>query len=222
MTRIAPLIVSAALALAAPSTLAVVVDMPTDLGSRGFDSASFATVFIAAPSGEYACFSAATLSACNAASLQLSVLGPDLTTGLTLGENAEVTLALPATASGIAVWEAGKYNTTGDLLDTLLTVHTAAGWSAERTFVVGGFGPVLNDNRPSGYPTNYGTLVAADFGLAPGSVIDAVRIRSCCGMSAHSDLLAVAAVPETSTPALMLAGLLAVGAIVRVRGRRAG
>jgi len=211
-------ILCATLSLGTQAALAVAVSMPTDQGSRSFDSASFASAFIAAPSGDYACFSNATLGACNASSLQLSVLGPDLTTGLTLGENAEVTLALPAIASGFVVWEAGKYNTTGDMLDTLFKVHTAAGWSDERSFVVGQVAPVQNDSKPSGYATNYATLWAADFGLAPDAVIDAVRIRSCCGMNAHSDLLAIAAVPEPNTPLLMLAGLLAVGGITRLRG----
>lgn len=101
-----------------------------------------------------------------------------------------------------------------------MSVHTAAGWSAEHTYGTGHIGPVLNDTRPSGYQTNYGTFSATDFGLASDALIDGVRIRGCCGASAHADILAVAltpAVPEPGTWLLMGGGL---GCVTWRAGRR--
>jgi hypothetical protein len=67
---------------------------------------------------------------------------------------------------------------------------------------------VLNDTQPSGYGTNYASFAVTEFGLAAGSSFDAVRIRSCCGADAHFDLLAVAAIPEPNSAALVGIGLL--------------
>jgi PEP-CTERM motif len=208
----------AGLGLAVSHALAVPVSMPTPQGDRVFDSASFASAFVAAPSGPFACFSAGSLSACTPASLQLSVLGPDLNTGLTLGPGAEVTLAVPAIGSVLAVWEAGDFDSVGDYADSFFSVHTAAGWSAEHSYAPEHIAHVINDPKPSGFLTNMGTFSDVDFGLAPGTVFDQVRIRSCCGANAHSDILAVAVVPEPGTSVLLMAGLLAFGAVARRKG----
>lgn len=212
--------------LCAGSALAASVSMPTPEGNRNFKDTSFANAIQASPTGEFACFSGATLSACTTTSLELGVLDADLTTGLTLGYDASVTLALPATAAtSLALWEAGTVSTGSDAAKTYLAVHTAAGWSVEHAVGAARMAPVQNDQQASGYQTNFGTFRVAEFGLARGAVIDAVRIRSSDAASAHLDILAVAVepwvrvtpVPEPQTYAMLLAGLLAVGLIVRRR-----
>lgn len=206
-----------ALMLFAGSATADVVSMPTPLGNQNFDPASFASGILQGPSGEFACFSAGTLSPCTTPSLQLAVLGPDLTTGLSLGLDGLIILSMPATGPVLAVWEAGNFAVIGDVGDSLVSVHTAAGWSAEHTYAPGHVAPVAGDTQPSGYQTNFGYFTAQDFGLAPGSAIDAVQFRSCCGINAHADILAVAAIPEPSMFVLMLAGVIA---IATMRHRR--
>jgi hypothetical protein len=210
--------------LCAGSALAAPVSMPTPEGHRDFDSRSFANAIQADPTGEFACFARATLSACTATSVELGALGSDLSTGLTLGFGASVTLALPATAAtGLALWEAGTVPSGSDATETYVAVHTAAGWSIEQGFGTARMAPVQNDPRASGYQTNFGTFSVADFGLATGTVVDAVRIRSGDAQSAHLDILAISVdrwitpVPEPKTSALLLAGLLGVGLIVRRR-----
>ena len=83
--------------------------------------------------------------------LDIAALGPDLRTGLTLGLDGTVTLALPETGSSLAVCEAGNFSLREDVDDTLVSVHTAAGWTAVRSLGSGMMAPVLNDSWPSGY-----------------------------------------------------------------------
>jgi hypothetical protein len=194
--------------LSAGSARAETLSMPTSQGPVDFDSASFAYALLAGPDGSYGCFTAGTLSACTPATLQAAVLGPDLSTGLTLGAGAVVTLAVPANGPGLALWEAGNFTLAGDAWDALVAVHTSASWSAERSVSPGHLAPVLNDTMPSGYGTNYATFSADEFGLPANSVFDAVRIRSCCGLDSHFDLLAVAVVPEPGTALLFGVGVL--------------
>jgi hypothetical protein len=205
----------------AGNALAGTVIMPTRDGPRQFDSSSFASAIQAGPSGAYGCFTAGTLShSCTVDSLQSAVLGADLTVGLSLGPNAEITLVTSAVGSELAIWEAGSIAGAGD--DSFVSVHTAAGWSAEQTFGGSRLAMVQNDTKPSGYQTNYGSFVAADFGLATDAVFDAVRIRS---LDAHPDILAVAVfgelppvpVPEPHSSTMLLAGLLAVGLLMQRR-----
>ena len=92
--------------------------MPTSHGNRDFDSTAFAFATLAGPSGEFACFTGGTLSACSPAALQIAALGPDLTTGLTLGLAGEVTLAVPMIGSSLAIWEAGNSSLAGDVSDS--------------------------------------------------------------------------------------------------------
>ena len=213
----------AALLFSASTALAATVSMPTPQGSRAFDSDAFAFATLAGPSGEFGCFTAGVLSACSPASLQIAALGPDLTTGLTLGPASEVTLALPMIGSSLAIWEAGNFTVENDVSDALVSVHTTAGWTTFRSFGSGNIAPVLNDTQPSGYQTNFGTFSASDLGLVPDALFDAVRIQSCCGADSHFDILAVAvagtgavaAVPEPSTSALLLSGLLAIVVLAR-------
>jgi hypothetical protein len=215
--------------LSAGTSFAATVSMPTSSGNRDFDSNAFAFATLAGPSGEFACFTAGALSACSPAALQIAALGPDLTMGLTLGLAGEVTLEVPMTGSSLAIWEAGDSSRTGDVSGSLMSVHTAAGWTAPQSFGSGQIAPVLLDTLPSGYSTNFGIFSAADFGIADGVVFDAVRIQACCGADAHFDLLAVAVdvsvpvvtvVPEPSTYALLLSGLFATGGAARRRGTR--
>lgn len=207
--------------LCAGSAIAATVSMPTSEGQRDFERGSFASAIQAGPTGEFACFSAATLSACTATSLDLGVLGADLGSGLTLGWNASVTLAVPATAAAsLSLWEAG---TVTDDASTFVSVHTTAGWSVEQAFGGTRMAAVQNDQRASGYQTNFGSFSIAEFGLATGTVVDAVRIRSGDAAAAHLDILAVSLdpfttpIPEPQSIALLLAGLFAVGLIVRHR-----
>lgn len=210
----------AGIALAANMALATPVSMPTPMGPVNFDSSSFANGILVSPSGEFACFAAGSLSSCSPSTLQLAVLGPDLTTGLTLGQGGTITLAVPVMGSGLVIWEAGTQSVAGDVGGSRISLHTAAGWSAEHTYSAEHSAPVLGDTQPSGYPTNYGGFSVTEFGLPRGTVFDAVRIRSCCGVTAHADILAVAvtAVPEPSTAQAFVSGLLAVG-VLGLRGR---
>jgi len=211
----------AALCLSAGSVGAQSVSMPTPQGPVAYDSASFAYALLAGPEGSYACFTGGTLSACNPASLQAAVLGPDLGTGLTLGQGAVVTLAVPPTGPALAIWEAGTFSQAGDAWDALVAVHTGAGWSIERSVSPGRLAPVLDDTRPSGYQTNFAIFSADEFGLAADSVFDAVRVRSCCGLDSHFDLLAVAVVPEPGTIPLIGIGVLGIALARRRNARRA-
>ena len=213
--------------LLAGTSHAATVSMPTSSGSRDFDSGAFAFATLAGPSGEFACFTAGTLSACDPAALQIAALGPDLTTGLTLGRAGEVTLQVPMSGSSLAIWEAGDSILATDVSHLLMSVHTDAGWSTLRSFAAGHLAPVLGDTRPSGYSTNFGLFSASDFGIAHYAFFDAVRLQACCEQDSHFDLLAVAVdvavpvvavIPEPSTFALLLSGLFAVGGVARRRG----
>jgi len=205
----------------AGSAIAATVSMPTSEGQRDFETSSFASAILASPTGEFACFSGGTLGACTPTSLDLAVLGADLGSGLTLGWNASITLALPASAAiGLSLWEAGSVP---DGASSFVSVHTAAGWSFEQAVGNTRLAAVQNDSRPSGYQTNFGSFSISEFGLATGTVVDAVRIRSGDAPAAHLDILAVSLnpftqpIPEPQSIALLLAGLLAVGLIVRHR-----
>jgi hypothetical protein len=202
----------------AQTAWAQTVSMPTPQGPVAFDSASFAYAVLGGPGGSYACFSAGTLSGCTPGQAQAAALGPDLSHGLTLGQGAVLTLAVPAIGSGLALWEAGNFSLTGDAWDTLVSVHTSAGWSTATSVSPGNLAPVLFDTQPSGYQTNLASFSAADFGLPAGSVFDAVRISSCCGLDAHFDLLAVAVVPEPGTG--LLFGMGALGLLGLALARR--
>lgn len=201
--------------LLASVALANPVDMPTPTGTQSFDSSSFASGIMAEPLRQFACFTASALSACTVSTLNAAVLGPDLISGMTLGLSGEITLSFATAGSALAIWEAGNISSSGDTQISFLSVHTASGWSIEKDYGPGHILPVLNDTQPSGDPTNYSSFSAADFGLMLGETFDALHIRACCTTNAHLDLLAVAAmpsaVPEPSTAALTLLGLLGIG-----------
>jgi hypothetical protein len=198
----------------------VTVTMPTPQGPVEFNRMNFAYARLAGPIGEFGCFTAGAVRDCDEAWLQAAVLGPDLETGLTLGLGALVTLAVPTTGSGLVFWEAGDAMLTNEARDLHVAVHTAAGWSPEYSLGDGHLTAVLNDTRPSGYATNFASLSAAELGLAPDAVFDAVRLRSCCDADAHFDLLAVAVVPEPGTATLLVLGLLGGALRAMQAGRR--
>jgi hypothetical protein len=58
-------------------------------------------------------------------------------------------------------------------------------------------------------------------GLVPGTTLDAIQFRSCCGDFAHADILAVAAIPEPGAFVCALAGLVGLGAVAWRRRRGA-
>jgi len=191
------------------------VDMPTPTGTQSFESTSFASGIMAEPTGQFACFTASVLTACTVSTLNAAVLGPDLISGMTLGLSGEITLSFTNAGSALAIWEAGNISSTGDTQASFLSVHTASGWSIEKDYGPGHILPVLNDTQPSGYPTNFSSFSAVDFGLMLGETFDALHIRACCTTNAHLDLLAVvaipSAVPEPSTAAMTCLGLLGIG-----------
>jgi hypothetical protein len=207
----------AGVAFSSAAAMAQTVSMPTPQGNSSYNSAAFANAFLAAPSGDFTCFTGGALAACNPALLQLALLGPDLTTGLTLDLSAEVTLAFAGAGTSLYIWEAAGYDAAGGAGSMMLSVHTATGWSDSRLFGPDRLVSVRDDTRPSGYATLLGIYSWADFGFAAPTSFDAVRIRSCCGTATHPDLLAIAVVPESRSAAMMLAGLLTVGMILRRR-----
>jgi PEP-CTERM motif len=210
------LFTAVAIACTLPAAAAATVSMPTPDGPRSFASEAFAQSVLAGPGGDAGCFAGGVSGPCTPASFALAVLGPDLTTGLTLGTGADLTLALTPLGSTLMVWEAGA---PGDTAGSLISVRTSAGWSIERDYGIGLATLVAGDTQPSGYATQYSQFSAADFGLAGNAVFDAVRLRTCCDAGAHLDLLAVAAVPEPATVLMLLPGLAALG--WRLRRRRA-
>ena len=214
--RALPAVFAAVALCALPAARAANVSLPTPDGPRSFASEAFAQSVLAGPGGDVGCFSGGVSGPCTPASFALAVLGPDLSTGLTLGLGADLTLSLTPLGSTLMVWEAGA---PGDTAGSLISVRTAAGWSVERDYRIGQATRVAGDTQPSGYATRYSHFSAADFGLAGSAVFDAVRLRTCCDAGAHLDLLAVAAVPEPATVLMLLPGLAALGS--RLRRRRA-
>lgn len=219
LRRVLPAALLTAGVAAASSAMAVDVTMPTTTGPQPFDADAFASSIHSGPAGgAFGCFTGGAISPCTSASLLLAVLGPDLTMGLTLGTNAQVEIVFAKPGDRVAIWEAGNFTAAHDYQDLQVSVRTAAGWTLPHSYATEHIGRVLGDTEPSGYPTNYGTFSAADFGLAPGAHIDAVRLHAYAGGEpAHADVLAVAVVPEPDTTALLLSGLAGLGWLLRRR-----
>ena len=134
---------------------------------------------------------------------------------------------------------------TADTFDNLVAAHIHAGPTAvlgtNAPVVWGFFGSPFNDNNPNDVvmtpfatgvggtlsgkwdaPEGNGTTFASQLGniLAGHSYINFHTVQFGSG-EIRGQILAVSAVPEPETAALMLAGLLAVGGCARRRARRA-
>lgn len=193
------------------------VTLPTDRGDQSFDSTWFADRVVTSRLGGLSfTFQGPYPADFNGISVAAAVLGTDLSNGIGISKSDSVTLGFSRPGSALAIWEAGNLKE-DDL--TLLEASTDGG----RTF-----GPLkvrylpsrtLPDPEPSGYQTNYQLIEAGLFGLAPGSAIDALRITVEGGDVAfvHTDILAVASIPEPSTFALLAFGVAALGLARRAR-----
>jgi len=191
------------------------VTLPTDDGDQIFDSTGFADSVVSSRLRSLSfTFQGPFPARFNGLAADAAVLGTDLSNGLGISKDDSVTLGFSRPGSALAIWEAGDLSELGV---TLLEASTDGG----KTFsdaVVYLPSPVQPDPEPSGYRTNYQLIDATRFELAPGSLVNALRI-SVVGPDvayAHTDILAVASVPEPSTFALLTGGLFALALARRI------
>ena len=184
------------------------VTLPTDAGSRVFDSTQFADGVLASQLGRLSfTFQGPFPAEFNGLSVAAAILGADLGNGLAISKDDSITLGFSRPGPVLALWEAGDLREFGQ---TFLEASSDAGATFAPIAVLFEPNPVTPDPEPSGYQTNFQLLDATSFGLPAGTPIDALRITLVGGDVAyvHTDLLAVATVPEPSSLALLALGLL--------------
>lgn len=210
--------------------------MPTDTGPIMVDSDNFSNVVVGSSlsstslifgSGVPVSFGPFTI-----AEAEPFIVGSDLTKGLALGAGPSGGVAdfivpgfgLASIENGagadFAIWEAGA-----PAEDFLLSVSTDGGatFSSSLTYTTTS---VVPGESTSGFATNIGFVNLDDFGLAAGSLVDAVKVSGLfTGVGGSGpDLLAIAAlnagpgtgnvpgsVPEPGTLLLLALGLFALG-----------
>jgi hypothetical protein len=193
------------------------VTLPTDTGSQTFESTLFADRIVGSRLGGLSfTFQGPYPADFNGISVAAALLGTDLSNGLGISRQDSVTLGFSRPGPALAIWEAGNLQEFGE---TLLEASTDGGRTFGPSMVRYLPNPVVPDPKPSGYQTNYQLIEASRFGLAPGAPIDALRITVVDGDVAfvHTDILAVASVPEPSSFALLVFGLIALRFARRAR-----
>jgi len=235
MTLKANLIALAATSLLAASgaVSAALINLPTDLGEKAFDTNNFATS-LADSSCSATCLIFGTTAGIavgpfTTAQIQPWLIGPDLANGVALGQGPTGGIAdfiIPAfgslasiangTGFDFVIWEAGSPPE-----PVLVSVSLGGGlFSAAVSYSTT---VAIPANSASGFATNSVHIDLDDFGIAPGGLIDQVRIQgSFTGIGGSGpDILAIAAlnagppttgVPEPGTLALLGLGLAGLAA----------